>query len=93
VVLGLARHFGLASVQVAKKPARDGSSWGSLWILLTRNPDFLASPGVADENAPHESAGLQFPLWTDDHSSLLPLLKSSAWDPEGLRQRGDERGR
>jgi SAM-dependent methyltransferase len=93
VVWGLARHFGLAAVQVAKKPARDGSSWGSLWILLTRDASFLASPGVADENAPHESAGPQLPLWTDDHSSLLPLLKSSAWDPEALREGGDGRGR
>ena len=93
VVLGLARHFGLASVQVAKKPARDGSSWGSLWILLTRNPDFLASVGVAGGSAPHQAPAPHFPLWTDDHSSLLPLLKSSAWDPEGLRQGGDERGR
>jgi SAM-dependent methyltransferase len=93
VIWGLARHFGLAAVQVAKKPAPDGTSWGSLWILLTRDSDFLATPGVADEKTPRETRGPEFPLWTDDHSSLLPLLKTSAWDPEALGRGRDEHGR
>ncbi len=75
VVWGLAHHFGLAAVQVAKKGSDDGSSWGSLWILLTRNPAFLFAPGVADPSAPWDNRGKTLPLWSDDASSLLPLIK------------------
>jgi hypothetical protein len=80
-------------VQVAKRGSGDGTSWGSLWILLTRDPGFLSTPAVADDGAPREDQNRTFPLWTDDHSSLLPLLKASAWDPEALPQGGDDRGR
>jgi SAM-dependent methyltransferase len=93
VVWGLARHFGLAGVQVARKASTDGASWGSLWILLTRDVAFLGEPGVADERAPHESRVAELPFWTDDHSSLLPLLKTSAWDPEALAARGGDGSR
>jgi SAM-dependent methyltransferase len=93
VVWGLANHFGLAAVQVAKRASGTGTTWGSLWILLTRDAGFLAAPGVADGGAPRESRGKTFPLWSDDSSSLLPLLKASAWDPEALAQGGDDRGR
>ena len=75
VVWSLARHFGLAAVQVAKRGADDGSSWGSLWILLTRNAAFLAAPGVADANAPRAESERTFPIWSDDASSLLQLIK------------------
>jgi len=93
VVWGLTQHFGLAAVQVAKRGSGDGTSWGSLWILLTRDPGFLSTPAVADDGAPREDQHRTFPLWTDDHSSLLPLLKASAWDPEALPQGGDDRSR
>jgi SAM-dependent methyltransferase len=75
VVWSLAHHFGLAAVQVAKKGAKDGSSWGSLWILLTRNAAFLSAPGVADPEAKRENGRQRFPVWSDDANSLLPLIK------------------
>jgi hypothetical protein len=53
-------------------------------VLLTRDPGVLATPGIADPNAPRETADSSFALWTDDYSSLLPLLKASAWDPRAL---------
>jgi hypothetical protein len=79
VVRRLAQHFGLAAVEIATKRSEDGTTWGSLWVLLTRNPAFLEEPGVADPGAPRESADPAFPLWTDDWSSLLPVLRASAW--------------
>jgi hypothetical protein len=88
VVRRLARHFGLAAVEVAKKGSADGPTWGSLWVLLTRNVSLLAAPGIGEPHARWEGASVDFPLWTDDHSSLLPLLKPSAWDPDAL---GDPR--
>lgn len=75
VVWSLAHHFGLAAVQVAKKGADDGSSWGSLWILLTRSSAFLSAPGVADPEARWENGSRTFPVWSDDATSLLPLIK------------------
>jgi hypothetical protein len=81
VVRRLARSFGLVAVEVAKKGSPDGPTWGSLWVLLTRDTDFLSSPGIGEPDARWEGASLSFPLWSDDHSSLLPLLKPSAWDP------------
>lgn len=93
VVWGLANHFGLAAVQVAKRASGTGTTWGSLWILLTRDAGFLAGPGVADGGAPRESREKTFPLWSDDSSSLLPLLKASAWNPRLLVESGDERRR
>jgi hypothetical protein len=84
VVRRLARHFGLAAVEVAKKGSPDGPTWGSLWVLLTRNVSLLAAPGIGEPHARWEGASVDFPLWTDDHSSLLPLLKPSAWDPDAV---------
>jgi hypothetical protein len=93
VISRLARHFKLAAVVVAKKRSDDGASWGSLWILLTRDAGFLSTPGVADDSTPREAPGPEFPLWTDDYSSLLPLLKASAWDSEALARGGSDRAR
>ncbi len=84
VIRSLAHHFGLAAVEVAKKGSTDSSTWGSLWVLLTRNPGVLAAPEIADINAPREAQAPSFPLWSDDHSSLLPLLKASAWSARAL---------
>jgi hypothetical protein len=86
VVRRMAQHFGLAAVEVSTTRSADGIRWGSLWVLLTRDAGFLAAPGVADPNAPREGVAPSFPLWTDDYSSLLPLLKASAWDPRALSE-------
>jgi hypothetical protein len=87
VVRRLAQYFSLGAVEIATTRSADGTRWGSLWVLLTRDADFLAAPGVADPSAPRESVQSSFPLWTDDYSSLLPLLKASAWDPRALAAR------
>jgi len=91
VISRLAHHFNLAALSVAKKRSADGTSWGSLWILLTRDVGFLSTPGIADDAAPERDRGPEIPVWTDDHSSLLPLLKASAWDSEALARGGSDR--
>jgi len=91
VISSLAHHFNLAAVSVAKKRSADGTCWGSLWILLTSNVGFISMPGIADDAAPEKAGGPEVPLWTDDHSSLLPLLKASAWDSEALAPAGSDR--
>ena len=91
VISSLAHHFKLAALSVAKKRSADGTSWGSLWILLTSDVGFLSTPGIADDAAPEKTRGEEVPLWTDDRSSLLPLLKASAWDSEALAPGGNDR--
>ncbi len=47
------------------------------WVLMTADPDFLKHPEIANAAQPlRQLSGLR--LWTDDYSSLLPLLKWSA---------------
>ena len=44
------------------------------WVLVTNNPTFLADPTVTQNSVPIEKVpGTR--LWTDDYSSLVPLLK------------------
>ncbi len=44
------------------------------WVLVTDNAAFLALPAVADySREPEQRAG--FRIWTDDYSSLFPLLR------------------
>jgi SAM-dependent methyltransferase len=91
VISSLAHHFNLAAVSVAKKRSADGICWGSLWILLTSNVGFISTPGIADDAAPERARWPEIPMWTDDHSSLLPLLKASAWDSEAGAPGGSDR--
>ena len=44
------------------------------WVLMTDNLDFLASPALLAAAAPGDLAQLDGPLWTDDFSSVAPLL-------------------
>src|SRR5262249_30342852 len=51
------------------------------WVLLTDNQEFLALPqvgGVTQKIEPKPG----FRLWTDDYSSLLPLIK---WGSTGKK--------
>ena len=47
------------------------------WVLLTTNRKFLAQPEVLQAAQP-ALPGRNVGLWTDDYSSILPILK---WDP------------
>jgi hypothetical protein len=48
----------------------------SEWILVTANTEFLTNPAVVGARRPIDvPAGLR--LWTDDYSSLFPIIKLS----------------
>jgi hypothetical protein len=52
----------------------DRGEFSSYWMLLSDNPAFFAQPQVAAAGKPPLfKPGLR--LWTDDYSSLLPLLR------------------
>lgn len=84
----LADHFGLIAVRIDTPGLALDEDWGSNWMLLTRNRAFLRNlaggipvdaDGLAidpdraasDASATALGAGR---LWTDDYTSLFPLL-------------------
>jgi hypothetical protein len=54
----------------------DGTqSYDSVWMLLSRGRGFLDLPDIAARSAPRPVIPANLPVWTDDYSSLLPLLR------------------
>jgi spermidine synthase len=73
VVQEQADHAGLHAVMVSTADDDDTGAFSSDWVLVTANEKFLALPEIADASARIEpKPGLR--LWTDDYSSLLPIL-------------------
>jgi hypothetical protein len=70
----LAQSAGMQSVRVSSMANDDRGEFGAYWVLVTDNSAFLAQPQVAAAARPAVlKPGLR--LWTDDYSSLLPLLR------------------
>lgn len=77
VVAAEAQHAGMSSVLVSSPNDDYTGAYAADWVLVTNNQEFLALPAVkeaAGEIDPRP--GLR--LWTDDYSSLLPILKVKA---------------
>ena len=65
-------HLTAAAIESPANPAE--GAYRASWVLLTNNPTFLADPTVTQNTVPIEKVpGTR--LWTDDYSSLVPLLK------------------
>ncbi len=73
VVKALAEHAGLPAVLISS-PDDEYGGYAADWVLITDNQDFLSLPAVKDAAGEIEPRP-GFRLWTDDYSSLLPLLK------------------
>jgi len=60
---------------VITTPCNDSQGeFTATWMLLSDNSDFFAQPEVASVgHKPNEIPGLR--PWTDDFSSLLPVLR------------------
>jgi MFS family permease len=70
----LADAFNLGTTLIEDKG--DGvQSYDSIWVLLTRNQDFLKQPAIADRSAQRPPIPANLPTWTDDFSNLLQILK------------------
>ncbi len=50
-------------------------SYDSIWMLLTRNRDFLKLPAIATRTAQRPAMPASLPVWTDDFSNLLQVLR------------------
>ncbi len=72
MVRRLAAETGFPAVYVKNRPDKDTGVDGSDWVLLTKNPDFLADTGLRDARCEWPLTG---PLWTDDFSSIFSVLR------------------
>lgn len=76
VVGQLADNAGMQAIHVIDREDPRRQVFDSEWVLVTANAGFLANPAVVLARVPIEGpAGLR--LWTDDYSSLLPIIKLS----------------
>jgi hypothetical protein len=76
VIRGLAARFGFRGIWVLHGGVVRPGVLGSSWMIIGRagNPVFEASPVADSANAlpPGDPPAV---LWTDDHSSIFPLLR------------------
>ena len=72
-----AQNAGLTAVIIHSAADDARGIFAADWVLMTADQDFLRRPEIANAAQPlRRIPGLR--LWTDDYSSLLPLLKWSA---------------
>jgi MFS family permease len=70
----LADEFDLATALIEDRG--DGiQSYDSIWMLLTREPDVLEVPAIADRSVQRPAIPASVRLWTDDYSNLLQILR------------------
>jgi hypothetical protein len=72
----LAASAGMQAQLIESAPDTALGVFRSTWVLLTESPTFFTRPEIATAIQPVPTIpGLK--LWTDDYSSLLPILKLS----------------
>jgi hypothetical protein len=70
----LAKAAGMKAMRVSSIANDDRGEFTAHWVLLTDNAGFFALPEVAIQaRQPAENPRVH--LWTDDYSSLLPILR------------------
>ncbi len=78
VIRRLAAHFGLESIRIDSSPETDEES-GTSWMLLSRDEEFFILAPLAGAASPDHLKYDHVRLWTDDYTSLLPLLEFDRW--------------
>ena len=76
VIWQMGQEFGLhvASVFVPDDPQQP-QSFPSLWMILTRDEEFLDIPAIAAKADRMDGFQTDIRLWTDDYSNLFQVLK------------------
>ncbi len=69
----LAKTAGMSAMRVTNNPNDELGEFTSSWMLVSNNAAFFSRPEVArSARTPESRPGLK--VWTDDYSSLLPVL-------------------
>ena len=74
VLCGMAEKFKKSLYYVIKQ-ADDNNPIGSLWALFTENKKFVNDPEMANFIQVYDVAANEKVYWTDNHTSILPLIK------------------
>ncbi len=74
VIRRLAAHLGMESARI-DSPGETDEDWGTSWMLLARNGKFLRLPPLAGAATVDHASYDHIRLWTDDYTSLLPILQ------------------
>jgi hypothetical protein len=73
-VYKLADEFNLGAALIEDKG--DGiQSYDSVWMLLTRDRNFLEQPAIVERTAQRPVIPARLRVWTDDFSNLLQIMK------------------
>lgn len=76
VVSQAARCFGWRAVVIDQPESNYALGLlPSTWVVLSRSPDFANAPAIREAARPVAAAAFKVPLWTDDFSSLFPILR------------------
>ena len=76
VVAQQAEHAGLSAVMVSNPDDEYTGGYAADWVLVTSNREFLGLPKISQKaETISPKPGLR--LWTDDYSSLWPIMKWS----------------
>jgi hypothetical protein len=75
VVKQLAEEFDREFVWVENFSDEARGVYAADWGLVTNNLEFLADPTVLVRSGDTSTIAADFPIWTDDHSDLLAVLK------------------
>jgi hypothetical protein len=71
VVAAIAEHFHLMTTRIVTE--KEGIMFASEWMLLSRDLDFFSRPEVVAHKS--EIPSRRVPLWTDDYSNVLQILR------------------
>ena len=71
----MADHFKMQAALIESKGEPEWGIFSASWMLMTYNEDILSGTELAQAATPRYPAAV--PLWTDDYSSLLPLLNAA----------------
>ena len=70
----LAKTAGMQAMRFSSGAREESGEYTATWMLLTDDADFFTLPAVADRaHLPVGNKRIQ--VWTDDYSSLLPLIR------------------
>jgi len=70
----LAQATGFKAMRVASPSNPERGEFSATWMLLSQSPDFFSIPEIFN-NAHQPTRNPRVRAWTDDYSSLLPILR------------------
>ena len=73
-VAALAVAAGMKAMRVSSPSNENTGAFSSTWMLVSASPSFFSTPEVFNEAHPAE-LNPKVRAWTDDYSSLLPVLR------------------